>query len=311
MDGDGLLKRIPLTLLDRVVVNADVEVSSRLLGALAREQVGMLFFSGRGGGAAVLSGGARGDARRRLGQASMALSEGRRSSWARRFVHAKALGQARLLRHWADERADARMRLCSQAEKIENSTKRLLEPSLELQSIRGLEGATSAAYFAGLGEVVADALGFKGRNRRPPRDPVNAALSLLYTICYAAAVEALESSGLDPGIGYLHETGGNRAALACDLMEPVRPAADQIVVQLFRGRILRKEHFHMQDDGACLLGKAGRQVFYDAVGPSIEKIRHQLRRLASVVARAADVMSCEGESGVNEPTDEWEAAPLS
>ena len=168
MDDEGLVQRLPLGLVERIVVSADVELSSRLLAALGREQVGLLLLDGRQGGHAVLSGGARGDARRRLGQARLALSEESRGEWARRLVRGKILAQARLLRLWAEQRAAARFRLLGQAGKLEPAVRAAAAGASGVEgSIRGIEGAASAAYFEGMREVLAPGLGFEGRNRRP------------------------------------------------------------------------------------------------------------------------------------------------
>ena len=87
-------------------------------------------------------------------------------------------------------------------------------------------------------------------------------------------------------------------------MEPVRPAADQLVVRLFGERTLRVEHFHRQEEGACLLGKAGRRLYYDAVEEPLGRVRGQLRKLAAVVARAADGALEEAADGGEEEREE-------
>lgn len=285
-DGE-LLKRIPANLLERVVISADILLSSRLMTALSEQGIGVLFYTPRTGERAALAGAPGGDARRRLGQAKMALEESVRNMWARRWVHAKALGQARLLRGEAERRPEERAAILIQATRIEAAAARLRREDLPVETARGLEGAASAAYFEGLQHLFAPVLGFHGRNRRPPKDPVNAVLSLAYTLLYGAALEAAAAAGLDPGIGYLHEPAHGRAALACDLMEPLRPAADQVVAEMFRERTLRHDHFRPQD-GACLIGKAGRRIFYEHIEQPMERFRRRLHALARIVARTAD-----------------------
>lgn len=73
-----------------------------------------------------------------------------------------------------------------------------------LASLRGLEGAAAASYFEGLKAVVPASLGFSSRNRRPPKDPFNALLSLTYTLVQAETAIALWGAGLDPYVGYYH-----------------------------------------------------------------------------------------------------------
>ena len=96
-----------------------------------------------------------------------------------------------------------------------------------------------------------------GRNRRPPRDPVNACLSLAYTLLHFEAVRMAHAAGLDPLLGFYHRPAFGRESLACDLIEPLRPAVDEWIWQQFSPGPLRPEHFS-PDKGACLLGKTGR-----------------------------------------------------
>ena len=88
-----------------------------------------------------------------------------------------------------------------------------------------------------------------------------AVLSLGYTLLHTEAVLALYGAGLDPYISFFHALDFGRESLACDVVEPLRVAVDQLVFRLFRSGDLRPEDFS-QADGACLLGKAGRCRFY-------------------------------------------------
>ncbi len=286
VDGE-LQRRVPLLHLERCVITSGIRVTAGLLAGLAEAGVGVVILRPRQERAAVVAGAPAGDATRRLGQAAMALHEPTKNRWARFWVRAKCLAMLRLLRAEAEACPAARARLDAAAERIVAQAARLRQEKPGAESARGVEGAASAAYFEALQELFAPGLGFHGRNRRPPRDPVNACLSLLYTLLYGAAVEAATGAGLDPAIGFLHEPAPGRAGLACDLVEPYRAAADRIVVELFRSRTLRREHFQVAD-GACLLGKAGRRLLYTGVEEPLERIRERMRRMARRVARAAD-----------------------
>ena len=130
------------------------------------------------------------------------------------------------------------------------------------------------------------ALGFTGRNRRPPRDPVNACLSLAYTLLHTQAVQACSTAGLDPLFGFYHRPAIGRESLASDLIEPLRPAVDLWVWEQLRSRQLRPEHFSI-DKGACLLGKAGRQHFYThwqtSTSPWARWLRVRTRQLTATL----------------------------
>jgi CRISPR-associated protein Cas1 len=134
------------------------------------------------------------------------------------------------------------------------------------EEIMGLEGAAARAYFQAWATCVDPAFGFTGRNRRPPLDVVNSALSLGYAILLAEGVSALVASGLDPAIGFLHTEQDGRPSLALDLVEEFRPlVVDQVVMEALRRRRLRPEHGRRDETrGGVLLTAAGREVLIDA-----------------------------------------------
>lgn len=283
---EGLLERIPLGMLDRIVMAAPGSVSTPALLAFAERGIGFTVLDGRSPDrSSSLAGIAGGNVRRRLRQAAEHLDEARRSAWARRIVLAKIRAQKRFLELHADDRADARHALRS-AEGV--LTRILAEVAAgdgaAASQCMGYEGGASAAYFRAFASLFAPALGFRGRNRRPPRDPVNAVLSLGYTLLHGVAVREIARSGLDPDIGFLHGTAYGRASLACDLVEPFRSLVDGAAYRMFRDRALRVEHFRMVGEG-CLLGKAGRAVFYAGIDPVLERSARRLREVALAVVR--------------------------
>ncbi len=148
-----------------------------------------------------------------------------------------------------------------------------------LASLRGLEGAAAAAFFEGFTLLFAPALGFEGRRRRPPPDPVNACLSLGYTVLHAEATGAARTAGLDPMLGGFHEPSYGQDALSSDLIEPLRPAVDAWVWAMFRSQTLRPEHFRLQDD-ACFLQHHAQEVFYEAFHQKLRVWRRVLRLYA-------------------------------
>src|SRR5690606_35223445 len=83
----------------------------------------------------------------------------------------------------------------------------------------GLEGSGSAQYFGVFGHLLKHDLGFRKRVRRPPTDPVNAMLSLGYTLLANQVASAVNLAGLDPYVGFLHGAKYGKPALALDLME--------------------------------------------------------------------------------------------
>ncbi len=130
-------------------------------------------------------------------------------------------------------------------------------------SLQGLDGTGTAQYFGVFGRLLRgdEALGFETRNRRPPRDPVNALLSYGYTLLLHQCSAALQTVGLDPYVGYLHSSQYSKPALALDLMEEFRgPVVDSVVLTIVNNRILQGKDF-VEEMGAYRLKDAGRRSF--------------------------------------------------
>lgn len=282
---------VPLHLLQTVVMRSAVGMQSSLLARLADAGIGVVAFGGRGASKlALVQGRSHNDGARRIGQYRRYDDPDWRLNWARRLVRGKLRRQRRLLLRAAARRADLRHPLHKALGQLDSALGRVTANDLtSIDSLRGIEGAAAAAYFGALTRLFPDALQFTGRNRRPPRDPVNAVLSLGYTMFHIEAVRACHMAGLDPIIGYYHELDFGRESLASDLIEPLRPAVDGWAWQQFTDRNLREDHFS-RDGEACLLGKTGRQHFYAAyelfARPHRRLLRRVTRSLATTLAAA-------------------------
>lgn len=257
---------VPLKLIDRLVIQgARTRIDNAALIHLAEAGVPTLLLSSRRSRqVAIVLGPAHNDAAVRLAQARLAFDNTFCDQWARHIVLAKLQRQHKLIRRAETTRPEHRKALYDAQAGIASAIRSITdEPDCTCTRLRGLEGSAARAYFGGFTTLFAPELGFNGRNRRPPRDPVNACLSLAYTLLHFEAVRAAHIAGVDPLIGFYHRPAFGRESLACDLIEPMRPAVDNWLLCLFANGTLRPSHFN-QDRDACLLGKAGRSHFYEA-----------------------------------------------
>jgi len=139
-----------------------------------------------------------------------------------------------------------------------------IDKATSIDSIRGLEGAGSAAYFGCFNQLIrVDEFEFHTRNRRPPTDPVNSLLSLGYSLLRHDVQSALNIVGFDPYLGYLHTERYGRPSLALDLMEEFRPLiVDAVVLGAINLRILTPKDFTTEPvSGAVSLTKEGLHTF--------------------------------------------------
>ncbi len=254
-------QHIPLPMVERVVVTAAVDLHSSLLAALSEAGIALLILSPRDHRRTAIVTPPHGrDHALRLAQYQAACNPVRAARIAAVLVRMKLHSQRRTLLGFTATAPELREALRT----LPGLARRLREDAtLSVGQIRGIEGGAAALYFAALAAVLPESLGFSGRKRRPPTDPLNALLSLGYTLLHFDAVRALLAAGFDPCIGFLHAAEYSRESLACDLIEPLRPAVDRFALDLFRRRWLRPDHFVIQQ-GACRLGKAGRGRFYAA-----------------------------------------------
>lgn len=277
---------VPLKLIDRCIIQGgQTRLDSGVLLRLAEAGAAVVLLSPRvGRRVAMLLGPQHNDAAVRLAQAQRVVDDLFCRQWAQQLVLAKLRRQRRTIARLAVERPDARKPLFDATGQLDEALSGLPTEPATLATLRGIEGSAARAYFAGLCSVFAPALAFNGRNRRPPRDPVNACLSLAYTLLHVQAVHVLHGMGLDPLLGFYHRPAIGRESLASDIIEPLRPVADLWVWEQFRSKSLREEHF-TKDKGACLLGKAGRQHFYAAWEAQTPALQRWLRASASRLAR--------------------------
>lgn len=285
---EGLMQRVPLSQMDRLVVENEALLCTHLIRRLAGEGIPLVVSPGRSRSSAALLAPSAGDAFRRLRQARAWLDPALRLGFARLVVRQRVAGQIRLLRQWAGQNPASRYPLLRASRALQRLRSRL-DAATSVASLRGLEGVAGRIHFSAMRYMLAPSLAFPGRRRRPPTDPVNAALSLGFTLLHTRALEAVHRAGLDACVGALHEPSHGRASLACDLVEAERWRIERLVVALFRSRTLESHHFGQTGD-ACLLLKAGRGPFFAHLEPELRHAGQRVRqRIARLLRRLPEV----------------------
>jgi CRISPR-associated protein Cas1 len=146
-----------------------------------------------------------------------------------------------------------------------NRLDRIADPAVLL----GTEGQAAALYFAQFHRMLKTptpgrSFDFKTRNRRPPRDPVNALLSFAYALLVKDCFSALCAVGFDPYLGFYHAGRHGKPSLALDLMEEFRAIiADSVVLTLINNGCLSPKDFLVWRE-ACQLTEDGRKRFFQA-----------------------------------------------
>ncbi|QTR48560.1 CRISPR-associated endonuclease Cas1 [Candidatus Thiothrix anitrata] len=274
--GEQRQRPVPLALLERVVCLATVQLDTQVLGTLAEHGIAFTIASQRKPQRrALLLGSGHNDARLRLLHYRLAQDTAWRLLFAQQLLSAKFAAHQRLLTAMLQERPDQRKVLSDAQQQLQTQQSQVTQ-AVNLASLLGMEGAAARAFFSGFAAVLPASLDFNGRKRRPPPDPVNASLSLAYTLLHNRAVQIIHTQGLEPLLGFFHEIYYGRESLASDLIEAWRPHIDGWVWEMFRKQTLRAEHFK-RDANGCFLDKAGRQIFFAQLEMRLRPITRALR----------------------------------
>lgn len=267
--GDEKAAQYPLKMIESILSFSYKGASPALMGECAKRGIGLSFLTPGGRMLARVTGTSNGNVLLRRQQYRIADITAESCRVARNMIFGKVYNS-----RWVLERTLRDHSLRVDSEKLRNASKYLQEwlPQLlevtDLDSLRGMEGKAATSYFDVWDEMILnqkDAFKFDGRNRRPPLDRVNAALSMTYTLLTHDCSAALESVGLDAFVGFLHRDRPGRASLALDLMEELRaPLADRLVLTLINTRVLQKQHFQTQSGNAVLLTDEGRKLLLSA-----------------------------------------------
>jgi CRISPR-associated protein Cas1 len=266
---DEVLMRVPIKNVDAVVLVGYAGVTTQALHALLAQHT-PLFLVRRSGeligqlaSAAGFNLPMRQVQYRRNEDAVFALD------FARQIVAAKIHNQAvlarRLARRKGAEEEDNRSGAADMVAKALAQLTHAEEAARQcgqMDALLGIEGAAAKAYFEIYQTAFAAEWKFTRRTRRPPKDPVNALLSLGYTFLTHAMTAALQIVGLDPYLGYYHREEYGRPALALDLVEEFRaPLVDSLAMTLVNKRLLQADDFESGSGGGIYLSRRGLRVF--------------------------------------------------
>lgn len=256
----NILRQIPLHHLGGLALFGNVLLSPFLLHRCAQDGRELAWFSESGRFQGRLAGPISGNVLLRRAQHQALESSSSLLYLAQRFVEAKLRNTRSVLQRAVRERGETET--LAQALYEHESALRHLPQARTIDEVRGLEGNAASSYFAAFGDLLLSGeFRFDGRNKRPPRDPVNALLGFVYALLTTQCTAALEGVGLDPQVGFLHALRPGRNALALDLIEEFRAWwADRLVLSLLNRKQLAPKHFEERPGGAVMLGEEGRKV---------------------------------------------------
>ena len=255
-----VLQKVRLMEISHLALFGNVQVTAQAVQELCDRDIPICYFSYGGWFRGITNGMGHKNVELRCRQYLGAMTLETSLSISRRMVFGKIKNSRTMLRrnHWEPPPS-----ILTELDRL--ADRALTAPSLE--TLLGIEGAAARTYFSEFrGMIKNESLDFdfRGRNRRPPKDPVNAVLSFLYAVLIKQATVTALTVGFDPYLGFYHQPKYGRPALALDLVEEFRPLiADSVCLTLINNGELGPEHF-IPRGGATALTQNGRRKVIEA-----------------------------------------------
>lgn len=258
--------RISVLNVESIVTFGYIGASPGLMKLCTDRGIGLTFLSPNGRFIGRIQGQVRGNVLLRKAQYMLADDEDVSTELARICIAGKIQNYRSILRRF--ERDYGQNEEVEAAVFAMERAKHNVLNAASKEQIRGLEGDAASCYFGVMNNLIInqkEGFPFEGRNRRPPKDAVNAMLSLAYTLLTNDITSALETVGLDPYVGFLHTLRPGRASLALDMVEELRAyLGDRFVLSLINRRQITPSDFLYQGDKGVVLTDNGRKTFLSA-----------------------------------------------
>lgn len=261
--------RLPLHNLENIVLFTHSGASPALMGACAERNIGLCFLTPYGRFLARVNGKTKGNVLLRKKQYLLSEDEGKSTEIAKSFLIAKIANARKVIeRVLRDHALLVDTQALIQASASLKDLMREIRGERRLAELIGIEGSAAKIYFRVFDQFILqqrEVFYFRERSRRPPLDNLNALLSFLYTLLTNDAASALETVGLDPYVGFLHQDRPGRPSLALDLMEELRPVfADRLALTLINRKQISGKGFEQKESGGVLMDDETRKTVLTA-----------------------------------------------
>ncbi|PCH54250.1 MAG: CRISPR-associated endonuclease Cas1 [Flavobacteriaceae bacterium] len=285
----------PQSQIERIILLGNIQLSTQVVADVLHHHIPVCFLSSKGQYRGRLTSTSHANVGLRLKQYDCIREDMLALPYARWFVIGKIRNAKELIgRKFNDMGLDSKP--------IRSRLKRWMDKAgrtHDMQRLRGFEGMAAREYFQCFTQVFAGSpFAWQGRSRRPPRDEINALLSLGYTLLLNECISAIESIGMDVYAGLLH--GGTehsdygKPALALDTMEEFRYLVDRLVMRLLLSGMLMPADFEQTGQGGYRLSATARKTFFSAwEALMISPIQYDHRRLGYrlIIGEQANVLA--------------------
>ncbi len=257
--------RLPLHNLENIVCFTYQGASPALMGACAERNIGLCFLTPNGRFQARVTGKVRGNVLLRKKQYDISEKEADSLAIAISFLLGKISNCRKVIeRAIRDHSMLVDVKSLTGASNFLKETVKAIPSCNSIDDLMGFEGSAAKIYFGVFDQLILqqrETFFFKERSRRPPLDNMNSLLSFLYTLLTNDVASALETVGLDPYVGFLHQDRPGRPSLALDLMEELRPViVDRLALSLVNRKQITGKGFTQKESGGILMDDDTRKA---------------------------------------------------
>ena len=258
----------PVHSIENIVCFGFKALSPPLMAFCAENNVGISYLTENGKFLAKVYGAQKGNVFLRKAQYALADNEYESLKIARPIIAAKVSNFRSLLQRHQRNHPEITTEKINTVIMVMGNRLSDIHRSQSLDELRGHEGECAAMYFSVLSSLITsqkDDFVFTQRSKRPPLDPANAILSFLYSILANDIRSALETTGLDPQVGFLHQLRSGRPSLALDLMEEFRAyLGDRIMLNLINLKQVTIKDFEVRESGEVRMTDDARKTLLNA-----------------------------------------------
>lgn len=258
--------RIPIHNIEQIITFGYMGASPGLMKLCADSNVSLTFLSPQGRYISRSQGPTKGNVLLRKAQYKYSDEPNYALHLSKLYIGGKIQNYRNILRRFIRDNGNDKAIESAAQELLRCKTKVLNADNID--SVRGIEGEAATSYFGIFSHLLLnqkDDFVFECRNRRPPKDAVNAMLSFLYTLICNDMTSALETVGLDPYVGFMHTLRPGRASLALDMMEELRAyLGDRLVLSMINRRQITIKDFIQQGDEGIIMTDSGRKTILTA-----------------------------------------------
>ena len=249
------LFRIPIVNIEGIVTFGYMGASPGLMKLCVDNGVSLVFMSPQGRFIGRIQGKVKGNVLLRKKQYHLSEDKEQALHVSRLFIAGKIYNCRNVLRRFIRDNG-AQIEVEHAAKSLDFYKQNALKAE-DMDLLRGIEGRAANVYFSVFNNLIINQKNdfvFDGRNRRTPKDEVNAMLSFVYTLLTNEVASALESVGLDPYVGFMHTLRPGRMSLALDMVEELRAyLGDRLVLSMINRRQIDKRDFIQQGDDSLIM----------------------------------------------------------